>query len=88
MVALRTLVFSIFVPGMVAIGLPYLYLQAQAQLAPPSLASVSGIMGSLLVVLGVALYFWCASEFTFRGKGTPAPIDPPRSLITKGRNRG
>ncbi|PWT75200.1 MAG: hypothetical protein C5B60_05665 [Chloroflexi bacterium] len=56
MVALRTLAFSIFVPGMVAIGLPYLYLQAQAQLAPPSLVSAAGISGSLLVVVGVALY--------------------------------
>jgi len=87
MVALRTLAFSIFVPGMVAIGLPYLYLQAQAQLAPPSLVSATGISGSLLVVMGVALYFWCAGEFTFRGEGTPAPIDPPRSLMIKGPYR-
>jgi hypothetical protein len=83
MVALRKLIFSIFVPGMVAIGIPYLYLQAQAQLALPSLVSVSGITGSLLVVVGIALYCWCASERTFRGTGTPAPFYPnPASRIT------
>jgi protein-S-isoprenylcysteine O-methyltransferase Ste14 len=86
-VALRTLVFSIFVPGMVAIGLPQLYLRTQTPTALPSPVSATGIAGSLLGVLGVALYCWCASEFTFRGKGTPAPTDPPKFLMKKGPYR-
>src|SRR5262249_28757107 len=36
---------------------------------------------------GIALYFWCAGEFTFRGGGTHAPIDPPRAMVIKGTYR-
>src|SRR5262249_8955194 len=27
---------------------------------------------------------WCFWEFTFTGHGTPAPIDPPKQLVTTG----
>jgi protein-S-isoprenylcysteine O-methyltransferase Ste14 len=35
----------------------------------------------------VGLYVWCAGAFTFIGKGTPAPIDAPRILVTQGAYR-
>jgi protein-S-isoprenylcysteine O-methyltransferase Ste14 len=38
----------------------------------------------LPLLLGVGLYFWCAGAFTFIGKGTPAPIDAPKSLVKEG----
>jgi protein-S-isoprenylcysteine O-methyltransferase Ste14 len=83
MVALRTLLFSILVPGGVALYVPYLFLQGANQLALPTLLSLPWI-GIAPFALGIALYFWCAGEFTFRGRGTPAPIDPPRALVIKG----
>jgi protein-S-isoprenylcysteine O-methyltransferase Ste14 len=86
MVALRTLLFSILVPGVVALYLPYLFLQGAHQLALPAVLALPWI-GVALFALGIALYFWCAGEFTFRGKGTPAPVDPPRALVIKGPYR-
>jgi protein-S-isoprenylcysteine O-methyltransferase Ste14 len=36
---------------------------------------------------GFALSFWCAMEFAVRGRGTPAPFDPPRRLVITGLYR-
>ena len=82
MVALKTLIFSILVPGTVAIVIPTLLLQQ-----PWGLAFVFPsvwLVGFLPLLLGVGLYLWCAGEFTFVGKGTPAPIDAPKYLVTQG----
>ena len=44
--------------------------------------------GCVLVVAGVALYLMCAFwGFALRGKGTPAPIDPPKRLVVEGPYR-
>lgn len=36
---------------------------------------------------GFALSFWCAMEFALRGRGTPAPFDPPKRLVITGLYR-
>lgn len=87
MVTVRTLLFSILVPGMVAGYLPYLYLQEARRLTFPPPLTPLWTGGMILIVLGIALYFWCAQEFTFYGHGTPAPIDPPKMLVAKGPYR-
>ena len=82
MVALKTLIFSILVPGTVAGVVPWLLLQGSggAVLLLPSIWMV----GFLPLLLGVGLYLWCAAAFTFIGKGTPAPIDAPKVLVIQG----
>lgn len=82
MVALKTLIFSILVPGSVAGVIPWLLLQGSgaAVLLLPSIWMV----GFLPMLLGVGLYLWCAGAFTFIGKGTPAPIDAPKVLVIQG----
>ena len=82
MVALKTLIFSILVPGTVAGVVPWLLLQGSggAVLLLPSIWMV----GFLPLLLGVGLYLWCAGAFTFIGKGTPAPIDAPKVLVIQG----
>ncbi len=82
MVALKTLIFSILVPGTVAGVVPWLLLQgsAGAVLLLPSI----WMFGLLPLLPGVGLYLWCAGAFTFIGKGTPAPIDAPKVLVIQG----
>jgi len=82
MVALKTLIFSILVPGTVAFVIPWFLLQQPWGLVFmfPSV----WLVGFLPLLLGVGLYLWCAGEFTFVGKGTPAPIDAPKYLVTQG----
>ena len=66
MVALKTLIFSILVPGTVAFVIPWLLLQQPWGLVFmfPSV----WLVGFLPLLLGVGLYLWCAGAFTFLGK--------------------
>ena len=79
MVALKTFIFTILVPGTVAGIVPWLLLQSSGEVAhlTPSL----WLVGLLPGLAGVGLYFWCAGAFTFIGKGTPVPIDAPIFLV-------
>lgn len=40
-----------------------------------------------LWVIGLGMLLWCALDFVRRGRGTPAPIDPPRELVATGLYR-
>jgi protein-S-isoprenylcysteine O-methyltransferase Ste14 len=48
---------------------------------------LQSLVGGLLLLLGVAIYLWCAWDFTVKGFGTPAPIDAPKVLVVKGLYR-
>ena len=80
MTALKTLIFSILVPGTVAGVIPWLLLGPGAVLMVPSI----WLAGIVPLALGVGLYLWCAGAFTFIGRGTPAPIDAPKVLVVEG----
>jgi protein-S-isoprenylcysteine O-methyltransferase Ste14 len=43
--------------------------------------------GMVVAVMGGVLALWCVMEFARRGRGTPAPFDPPRRLVTTGPYR-
>ena len=45
------------------------------------------LVGVAPILLGASIYLWCAWDFTFAGKGTPAPIDPPKQLVVRGLYR-
>ncbi len=85
MVALKTLMFTILVPGTLLGVVPWLLLHwsGGGVLAIPSI----WLIGLLPLLLGIGLGFWCAGEFTFIGKGTPAPIDAPKFLVREGPYR-
>ncbi len=85
MVALKTLIFTIVVPGTVAGIIPWLLLQGSAGEA--LLSPTLWMVGLPALLLGVGLYLWCAGAFTFLGKGTPAPIDAPKVLVIQGPYR-
>lgn len=81
---LRTLVFTILVAGLWTVALPYWLLPPGSRL---ELGGV-GFLGALLAAAGAALYLTCAFwGFAIRGKGTPAPIDPPKKLVVEGPYR-
>jgi len=80
---LKTLVFTILLPGLVTAGIPYCLLAPQ----PEFEIGPFRFVGIISIVLGAAVYFWCAWDFAFLGYGTPAPIDPPKVLVVKGLYR-
>lgn len=64
-----------------------------AGVAPPLIASVDPWRGTewapgLVVMLaGVIVLLWCVRDFYVSGKGTLAPWDPPKKLVTTGLYR-
>jgi protein-S-isoprenylcysteine O-methyltransferase Ste14 len=80
---LKTLLFTILVPGFVLVGAPYLLLGGFPAPGRGPLAW----LGLLCVVIGASIYFRCAWEFAVRGLGTPAPIAPTKFLVVSGLHR-
>ena len=84
-ILLRTLIFTILVPGSVTALIPYWILRSRP--GPDFEISALRLGGILPIVLGAAVYFSCAWEFVRTGGGTPAPIDPPKALVARGLYR-
>ena len=80
----RTLIFTVVVPGTVTVLIPRWLLSPPRSPDLPSVLRVAGWPG---LALGAAIYFWCAWDFAVAGRGTPAPIDPPRMLVARGLYR-
>lgn len=78
-----TLLFTIFVPGTVAILIPRWLLGG---LSRPQSGVLTWI-GGIAFVVGAGIYFRCAWEFAARGLGTPAPIAPTKFLVTTALHR-
>jgi protein-S-isoprenylcysteine O-methyltransferase Ste14 len=74
------LLFTIVVPGTMAGLIPYQILMSTTSYAigPVRFAGIP------LFITGTGIYLWCAWDFAFTGRGTPAPIDPPKTLIVRG----
>ena len=83
MTAIKTLIFTLLVPGTVAVLLPYRLASSPAARGSLPLGSFR-YFGFVLITVGALIYLWCAWDFTFAGKGTPAPIDPPKELVVRG----
>jgi protein-S-isoprenylcysteine O-methyltransferase Ste14 len=82
-IALRSLVFTFLVPGTAAVWAPWAILRG-ATLAG---AAPWRWLGIAPLAAGVAIYVWCVYDFATAGRGTPAPIDAPRELVTRGLYR-
>jgi len=74
----KTLIFTVFVPGTVTGYVPFLLLGGFAR--PPN--GPMTWLGIIVIATGAAIYFRCAWEFAVRGLGTPAPIAPTKYLVT------
>lgn len=83
---LKTLIFTVLVPGTVAGWLPQWLLEEQRRAIPHPL-HFSQWIGLVPLTLGVAVYMWCAWDFAVKGLGTPAPVDAPRKLVINGLYR-
>jgi len=83
MTAFKTFLFLIVAPGMVAGYIPLALLRSGTEMdfgAFSYLAFPFWIFGSIVIL-------WCFWDFVQKGKGTPAPIDPPKELVASGLYR-
>ena len=76
--AIRTLVFAVLMPATIVVYVPWVILGGNAQL------DLGGwrALGLVPLVAGVAVLLLAFAGFIVEGRGTPAPYDPPRRLVT------
>ena len=79
---LKNLLFTVVVPGTVAVYVPLLIARPR-----PVATGVVGWAGRLLLAVGSTVYAWCVWDFAAFGRGTPAPIDAPKKLVVRGLYR-
>ncbi len=82
MLFLKNLLFTLLIPGTVAVYIP---LSIVGDTPPASIVAM--LTASILFLLGGAIYAWCVWDFATFGGGTPAPIDAPKQLVVRGLYR-
>jgi protein-S-isoprenylcysteine O-methyltransferase Ste14 len=82
-IALRSIVFTVVLPGTIAVYVPSALLRD----ATLDGAAAWRWLGLVPLAAGVAIYVWCVVDFATAGRGTPAPIDPPKELVRRGLYR-
>jgi protein-S-isoprenylcysteine O-methyltransferase Ste14 len=86
LLALRALTFVVLLPGTVAGYVPFRILRASDQLHEPRLFA-SAVAGAVLLFAGTVVLFRCVWDFFSAGRGTLAPVDPPKRLVVRGLYR-
>jgi protein-S-isoprenylcysteine O-methyltransferase Ste14 len=80
---LKSLLFTVVVPGTVAVYAPLVLVRGKSITSLPPLFAA----GVILVALGAATYAWCLWDFASFGRGTPLPSDAPKRLVVRGLYR-
>jgi protein-S-isoprenylcysteine O-methyltransferase Ste14 len=77
----RALFFTLLLPGTVTVLVPWFILRGGTPRFDPGAARLVGI---LLVGLGAGALLWCIWDFARFGRGTLAPVDPPKQVVRRG----
>jgi protein-S-isoprenylcysteine O-methyltransferase Ste14 len=82
LLALRALFFVLLLPGTVAVYIPFSILRAGNLLHVPDL-ELASVCAAVFAITGALILLRCVWDFFAAGKGTLAPIDPPRFLVVR-----
>lgn len=85
-VLLRALTYAALFVGLLLVYLPGRVLSRAGSVRPAE-SSVQRVLGLTIATAGGLLAVWCILTFVAIGRGTPAPFDPPRRLVTRGPYR-
>ncbi len=83
MTVYKSLLYLIFEAGLFALYIPLVILRTGPRVETGVISFIAipfWLIGSLMVL-------WCFWAFTFTGRGTPLPLDPPRELVATGPYR-
>ena len=83
-VHLKSLLFTILVPGTVAVAIPQLLAKWRPHPQLPIRERTGRVVGNLCLVVGTAVYVRTTVQFGTEGGGTPSPTDEPEELVTGG----
>jgi protein-S-isoprenylcysteine O-methyltransferase Ste14 len=79
---LRNLMFTVVIPGLGGVWLPWSIMTRGGHTATPTAWPAVPVIAA-----GVALYAWCVWNFAAVGHGTPGPWDAPRRVVAAGPYR-
>lgn len=85
LLTLRSLLWVILFPALVAGYLPWRYFGLRNVRLWP--AEPLHLIGMASIAIGAAMLAWCVWDFAHRGRGTLSPVDPPRALVVEGLYR-
>lgn len=85
-VLVRAVTYAALFIGLVLVYVPARLLSWSGIVRPAALGAQQ-VAGMVIGVAGAAVALWCVSTFAFKGRGTPAPFDPPRRLVVQGPYR-
>jgi protein-S-isoprenylcysteine O-methyltransferase Ste14 len=85
-VLFRGLTYAALFIGFLLVFLPTRVLRWSG-ISQPAGFGVLQVAGVVAGAGGAALAVWCIITFAVRGRGTPAPVDPPRRLAVEGPYR-
>jgi len=80
MILIKSLLFLVVAPGMVAGYIPLALLRRGPQVETGFFV----YFALPLWVIGGIILLWSFWNFLFQGGGTPAPVDPPKELVATG----
>jgi protein-S-isoprenylcysteine O-methyltransferase Ste14 len=83
MTAFKSLLYLIFEAGLFSLYIPLALLHT----GPRIHTGVISFLAIPLWLIGGLTVLWCFWDFTFKGRGTPMPIDPPKELVVTGPYR-
>jgi len=84
MLALKAVLWALVAPGPVDIAVPAILIATKA--GPMDLGPVRWL-GLPLIAIGAPVLVWCIVNFAREGKGTLAPVDPPKFVVRGGPYR-
>ena len=85
-ILIRTLTYASLFIGLLLIYVPTRLL-AWSGIVGSATIEVPQVLGIIAGTFGAFIALWCIFTFTFIGKGTPAPFDPPQRLVIQGPYR-
>jgi protein-S-isoprenylcysteine O-methyltransferase Ste14 len=83
MTAYKSLLYLIIEAGLFALYIPLALLRS----GPRIETGVISLLAIPLWLIGSLIVLRCFWDFTFKGRGTPVPIDPPKELVVTGLYR-
>ena len=86
MLVLRSIIFTILVPGTVTVYIPYLIVTRWRPTAFPGW-DVAQVLSLMPMAVGAAILLHCIWMFAWVGRGTLVPFDAPRQLVVQGLYR-
>lgn len=82
---LTSILLGLIVGSIFFILLPFIFMNINLWLKLPEHSFLElKVLGLFFILVGIMLFIYCSGLFFLLGKGTPAPIEPPKKLVVSG----